>query len=510
MSQVLVSEWSFLRLALPVFGGATIGLFVSLVLYGAKPVLIYVVFAGLLVVLPSLFIKDVKLYWMTVFLLALQFDFKKNLVDGLEVLDALKIDTMQFVFTPEIRLSDLALLMLLGVWAHKVGFEGKLFDVPKRAWLAFGFLGWAILSAVKAPHLYLSVVELVRQSKFILIYLYAANNVDSKRTLKLIGIVLIPSFVLQAGVTFGRYEFRYFEPLESLLGVDSHVDPKLREELLTVDSQAQEGFGFTEAKRSFGTLPSPASTTKFCLLVMPLALMFSLKNPVVSSRWMFAAAAVSGLATFYFSFSRTSMIACLAEMALFCWYALRRGYIQKHVAIYILGIIIVAGMFGTPKLWTFMNNRSDAVTVRFLQYEVTTNMILSNPILGVGINNSSGVKKDLTQDSAFVLDPLRRSGEQPIHSLYLTVMAETGLIGFALYMGFFVMTYKDATALSQRGRHPEIRFYSTILLLCFAGLAVGVLTDPLWEDPIQTLLWFYAGAVVALQKMDAEPIGQNA
>jgi hypothetical protein len=77
-------------------------------------------------------------------------------------------------------------------------------------------------------------------------------------------------------------------------------------------------------------------------------------------------------------------------------------------------------------------------------------------------------------------------------------------------MGFFVMTYKDATALSQRGRHTEIRFYSTIFLLCFAGLAVGVLTDPLWEDPIQTLLWFYAGTVVALQKMDAEPIGQNA
>lgn len=196
------------------------------------------------------------------------------------------------------------------------------------------------------------------------------------------------------------------------------------------------------------------------------------------------------------------MLASLVVLTLFCWYALRRGYVAKHISVYLLGLIIIGGIFVAPKLWEFMNNRNDAVTVRFIQYEVTAKMILSNPILGVGINNSTGIKKELTEDSSFVRDPLRRSGEQPIHSFYLSLMAETGLVGFGLYMAFFLLTYKDALQLSRSGS-PESRFFSTVVLLGLSGLAIAVLTDPLWDDPVQTLAWFYAGTVVALQRMDA-------
>ena len=501
-NMVLTAESLFARYVLPTFVGSAIAVLVSLVLYGLKPVLVLLVLAGMLVVLPSFFLRDVKLYWLTIFLLSLQFDLKKNLVDGVEVLESLKIDYMQFVFTPEIRLSDCALFVLLVVWLHAMGFERKPLYVPKRAMLALGFLVWATVSVVKAPHPYLSIIELVRQAKFFLVYLYVVNNIESKHVLKLLGIVLIASFVMQATATFARYEFQYFEPFEGLFGVESRFDEKLRDEVLSIDTEVGEGVGFTDAKRSFGTLPSPASTTKFFVMLLPAALMFSLRNPLARRQWPYLVAAAVGLTVFYFSFSRTSMLASLVVLTLFCWYALRRGYVAKHISVYLLGLIIIGGIFVAPKLWEFMNNRNDAVTVRFIQYEVTAKMILSNPILGVGINNSTGIKKELTEDSSFVRDPLRRSGEQPIHSFYLSLMAETGLVGFGLYMAFFLLTYKDALQLSRSGS-PESRFFSTVVLLGLSGLAIAVLTDPLWDDPVQTLAWFYAGTVVALQRMDA-------
>jgi O-antigen ligase len=493
--------------ALPLFAGAAIAIVMSLVLYGLnKPVLIYLFVAGLVVLIPSAFVKDVPLYWMCIFLFTLQFELKKNLVDGLAVLDALKIDYMQFVFTPEVRLSDLPLLVMLFLWVHKMGSQGKQLIVPKGSWFALVFLGCAAISAIKAPHFYLSAIEIVRQCKFFIIYLYAASNIGSKKTVKFIFIMLAIALVLQGAVTLGRYQFKYFEPLESLLGVENRMDPQKRDDALAIDTQGETGFGFTEARRSFGTLPSPAATTKFCLMAFPIVLMLSLANPLMMHRWIFLLIVPFALFAFYFSFSRTSMVACLAQIALFYWYGMRRGYMTKHIAIYLLGGVLLAGVFSFPKLYDFMTSRYDAVEVRLRQYEVTTNMILSNPVFGVGINNSTGVKKDLTEDSAYIADPLRRSGEQPIHSFYLTLMAETGLVGFLCYMGFFAFTYRDALALSRSARDREIAFAATILLICFAGIAIGVLTDPLYEDAVQTLLWLYAGIVVALKRLDQDEV----
>jgi O-antigen ligase len=488
-------------------GGCAVAVVVSLVLYGLKPVLVYLALVMFVVLVPSFFVRDVSLYWLGVFLVALQFDFKKNLVDGLEVLDRLQIDYLQFVFTLEIRMSDLPLLVLLIFWAQKVGFQGKELIVPRHGRFALAFLGWAFVSSLKAPHFYLGIIEVIRQCKYFLIFLYAANNIESKKAVKLIFVILASSLVLQGAVTLARYEFRYFEPLESLIGVETRIDSKYREDALSIDTEWETGFGFTEARRAFGTFPTPAATSKYCLLVFPIALMLCLANPLFAHRWVFGLIVILGLLTFYFSFSRTSMVACIAQIGLFYWYSLRRDYISKHIAIYLLCVIALAAVFVSPTLYGFMNSRYDAVLVRLRQYEVTKEMILANPVLGVGINNSTGTKKEMTDDSFFVRDPLRRSGDQPIHSFYLTVLAETGFVGFLCYMGFFALTFRHSLALSCSARDKEVGFASTILLICFAGLGIGVLTDPLFEDYVHTVLWLYAGMVVALQKLDQQDAG---
>lgn len=492
----------------PIFAGSAVAVVVSLVLYGLKPVLVPLFLVGLAVLIPSFLVKDVQLYWMCVFLFVLQFDFKITLGDGLAVLDSLKIDYMQYVFVPEIRLSDLPLLALLLAWAHKVGFQRKNLTMPRQSWFALAFLGWAAVSAVKAPHFDLSAIELVRQCKFFLIYLYVANNIDSRRMVKVILIVLASTLLVQAAVTLSRYHYDYFEPIQSFVGIE---DPgsEFGEGGLKIDSTAEDAT-FGPSKRSFGSLSSPGSTAKYTILIFPIALMLCLRNPWFQRRWVFVFLVIAGTVTLYFTFSRSFLIAYLAEIVLFYWYGLRRGYIPTRIAVYLLCAILLTGVFASPTLYDFMNSRYENVLVRLRQYEVTMDMIKSNPILGVGINNSTGVKKTMTDDSFFVRDPLRRSGDQPIHSFYLTLMAETGLVGFLCYIGFFTITYRNGLALSCSSRDKEIAFASTILLICVAGLAIGLLTDPLFEDYVQTLLWLYAGMVVALKRLDQDGVRKMA
>ena len=68
--------------------GAGAGLFAALILYGTKAVLLWLVIAGLLVLIPTFIVRDHRLYWLALFFLVIQFEIKKNLNDGLAIVRA--------------------------------------------------------------------------------------------------------------------------------------------------------------------------------------------------------------------------------------------------------------------------------------------------------------------------------------------------------------------------------------------------------------------------------------
>jgi len=75
-------------------------------------------------------------------------------------------------------------------------FRGKPVYFPPVTWLAVGFLGICLLSVVGAASPYLGLVELSRQIKFFIVYLFAVNCVDSKsyvRVLAIVGVIMIES-----------------------------------------------------------------------------------------------------------------------------------------------------------------------------------------------------------------------------------------------------------------------------------------------------------------------------
>jgi len=484
-----INDNPFLRVTFAIVVGAAIAAFIS----SLKPLWIVLVLSSFLVFMLTFLVKDARLYWMILFIFALQFDLKKNLFDGLKILEDLHIDYAQFIFVPEIRSSDLALAILLVLWIHNLVFHKKEFKFPKAGWFAIGFLVWSGLSMFKAPHIYLSLVELLRQCKFFLIYLYTVNNIDSKRAVKAILMTLVMALILQGTVTLVRYKLQYFEPFfgESF-GRSGDMSSVKR--LMVIDPSVGE------LKASFGT--SQGITFQFFLLVVPIALMFCYKNHTFPRQWIFFPVFVIGFLGVYVTYSRTSFIAFIVEVILCFYFGLQRGYISKMAGLILFSFVALIILILFPKLNDYMNRKTENISVRFEQYKIANVMILANPLLGVGLNNSTGVARTYIKHSRSPVDPISLAADAPIHSFFLTLLTEIGIVGFMLYMIFFICICREAWRLSRLSRDPEIAFFATILLVIIMGLASGVLTNALFEDAIQMLLWLYAGLILAFTRME--------
>jgi O-Antigen ligase len=465
--------------------GGGIGTLVALALYGTNTAYVGILPLGLALVLSTVFAKNYRLYWFGIFLLSLQFTISKNLNDGLAVIDELKIDYAIWSFTFEITATDLALLVLLAFWANDCLFHGKKMRCPPVSWLAVGYLGICLLSLVGAESPYLGFVELSRQIKFFIVYLFAVNCLDSKSAVRVLAVVGVIILVTQAGMTVARFETGYMTPLT--FG-ETNQDLAQIEQYLAVD-RSDEG----SAIRGYGTLGSPGATLHLCLLVIPFALFLSVPNAMFGMRLVFAALTAFGLLGLMLTFTRVYYITVAVQIVLAFLIMIRDRMLRREevAMIVLLGLAAVAA--ASPKLYEQFTVRTDSVSTRFLQYEAAADMIIDNPFLGVGLNNSTGQMPKYANVTYNEFDPDTQFYLAGIHNMYLSLASDIGVFGALLFVAFFARATLLAWQQSRRSTDPEIRLVANALVVVFCGVAVNGLMDPLQEYQVLSLLWLYAG-----------------
>ena len=481
--------------------GGSIGTLVGLGLYVTKTAYVGLLPLGLLLVLPTLVLKNFRLYWFVIFLLSLQFEIAKNLNDGLAVMEDLKINYTLWDFTFEITATDLALLVLLLIWANDRLFLGKPIRFPPITWWAVGYLGLCVLSTVGAASPYLGFVELSRQIKFFVVYLYAVNCLDSKNAVRVLAVVAVLILAIQGGMTVTRFETGYMTPLT--FG-DTHQDLSQITEYLAVD-RTDEG----SAIRSFGTLGSPGSTVRLCMMIIPFALFLSVPNALFKMRFVFAALTVFGILSLLLTFTRVYYITTAFQIALAFSMMVRDRMLRREELVLILLLGVGALAAASPKLYQQFTVREDSVSVRFLQYEATAKMILDNPILGVGLNNGTGEKQKYSKVTYNEHDPDTQFDREPTHNMYLNLVSEIGIFGALSFFAFFTKVTLLAWRQSRETTDPEIRTVANALVVVFCGVAVNGLMDPLGEYPALMLLWLFAGLTFNLPAMARDDKSMN-
>ena len=473
--------------------GGGVGALTALVLYATKPLLVMLPIAALLVVIPTFMISDKRLYWFGIFLFLLQFEIQKNLNDGLAVIERLGVDYTLWHFTFEVRATDLILAVLLFYWYVEALLKGKRWYFPRPAWLVLGFFAACLISLIGAPSAYLGLVEISRQLKFFALFLFAVNNIDSKNSLRLLALMAVLILTVQGGVTALRFETGWMTPLA--FG-DTGQDADQVTAYLSVD---RENSG--DLVRSFGTLSSPGSTVHLCMMTIPFALLLCMRNPMFRFRALFIGLACFGIGALLLTFTRAYYLTVAVEIMVAFLIGIRHRYLSRLEIL----LVIVTGLLSlgalAPKIYEQTQVRKDSVTVRLEQYKATFDMILDNPLFGVGLNNGTAMKEHYVHVSYDERDPDTQFYLEPTHNLYLSLTSEIGVIGGLLYFAFFGCVIAHAWRLANSSADPELRFVSNVVLVAFAGVIVNALYDPMHEDGVMNLLWLYSGMVFALTRI---------
>jgi O-Antigen ligase len=476
-----------------VFVGMCIGTVVAFGLYVTKAAYVALLPFSLLLVIPALLVKNFRVYWFAIFLLSLQAPLTKSLNDGLAVLERLQIDYTIWNFTFDITATDLVLLVLLVIWVNDALFHQKVFRFPSVTWLAVAYLVSCLLSTLAAPSSYLGFVEMWRQMKLFIVYLFAVNCLDSKsavRALALIGVIIL---VIQAGMTVARFETGYLTPLG--LG-EVRQDLSQIQQYLTVDRFAQ-----VSAVRAYGTLGSPGSTIRLCMMVIPFALFLCVPNALFKRWLLFVGLTTFSLLGLVLTFTRVYYIITFIQIVLAFLSMIRDRMLKRKEALLLFLLGLAALALASPKIYWQFTVREDSASVRWLQYKAVAKMILDNPILGVGLNNSTGQKPKYVDVTYNQFDPNTQFYLEPTHNLYLNLASEVGIFGALVFVTFFTKAALIAWRQGHSSSDPEIRLLANALFVAFCGVAVSGCMDPLQEYPVLMLLWLYAGLCLNLSRM---------
>jgi hypothetical protein len=478
--------------AVPLFGGACVAV-ASAVLLNASFLWTVMFFGVCAVLIPALLVKDRILYWLTILLATVPFDVSKTFMNsdrGIALIQ--QVGGTGGPFAPELRLVDLALVPLVVAWLARKILRRERIAFPRISYVPLAFLCFVTLTATVAPLPRFAFLALLRQWKYFVIYVLVTDTIDVRKLGKPILTIFLLTLLLQAGLTIARYEFQIFTTFfgESL-GRLPQTYVGEAEGTRRVDTTVENS-----AERGFGTFYHANTTALHLELLLPFAAALLLVAPRAWRPWRAAAGILAGLGTLalYVTFSRAGLIAFLFATASCILFAGLRGMMSRRRFLSVVAAGALVTICSVPVVIRFMATRPSeaAFHVTHLRHGIT--IALRHPIFGVGLNNSSAVRpylvpRDLTYEES----------QLPVHSGHIVGIAEMGVVGYGLYLWFFVLV---GIAAFRRLNEPDVivRIFSLAVLGALVAMAVHLATDYIGIDSLNALLWLYAGLIVGQQR----------
>lgn len=138
----------------------------------------------------------------------------------------------------------------------------------------------------------------------------------------------------------------------------------------------------------------------------------------------------------------------------------------------------------------------DTLAIRYDLWEAAIRMVQDKPITGVGVNQ-------FVRNVRAYSDPLSKVYITGAHSIYFSVLAETGVIGFGLYMSMVAAALYSGlrAAFFFKGKDDDwanmaYLWCAILLVLLFAGITK--------QDQLDKLFWFSFSACAAMETMRAK------
>src|SRR5450631_1544970 len=236
------------------------------------------------------------------------------------------------------------------------------------------------------------------------------------------------------------------------------------------------------------------------LAPVPLVFAFS-RYARGKERWAAASAAAFMGATIFLSGSRGGMIAFGVQIVIFLCFLFREQtagraafLMTTFVVVSLASIAWIGGSDVTARLSTISATKHSELAgdIRFKINRDTLRMFEHRPILGWGLGTFETVYPQFRSFyTNFLVDKA--------HNDYLQLLAETGVVGFALMIWFLVSSFRTAL--------PKIRNWPSNVngavalaaLVGISGILVHSLVDFNLEIPANALLFYVLCAVAAME-----------
>ena len=384
----------------------------------------------------------------------------------------LKIDYL----SPTVYLTDILIAGILGVWGlEKLKIQGlKVKIASKNLKLLFfpiSVFCFLFLNALFSQSSGVAFFKFIKIIEFFLLAFYVVKNNDALSVLRSAlpipiiysSLIALGQFMRQVSLNglfwwLGERSFTAFTP-----GIAKAV------------------FNGRLIMRPYATFPHPNVLAGFILVSLVLIGISNHESGTKKAiKWL---AIILGIITITISFSRSTWLVGLLFGA---WYLLnamrnkrkKQPLITNYKLLTTLLIVLVGlGFFFslTPKFST-----DEALFLRFESIRVSLAMIKDQPLTGVGLNNF------IAQLPNFWQAPETVRFLQPVHNIFLLVVAETGLVGLATFLWFLILTFKRLLAMPASrdsfgmGNWPLV---ISLLVILLTGM-----TDHYWLTLQQTQL----------------------
>lgn len=473
-----------------------------------RPVWFAFAFGALVAFLPTLVLRDPRAYWLFLFVISIPFDIAKRtttwLVPPWELAETYSTPASGTV-SVDLYLTDVVLFALVLPWLARLCLRRERVYFPRFAYLFVAFLAWAfVISLLKSESLYLSMFEMCRLLLYFLSFLYIINNVVTRHQFRAVLLGLMVGLVIESSAVIVFYQLGLGTGTHFLSSIYRERDAtaKAENQTLYVALRGED----SKTKRSPGTFSHPSHAAYYLEYILSVLLAFLLAGRRDWTWSVLAGLFVLGFAGLYLTFSRSGLLSLAFGATVMLGVAQRKRLVSNTaVGIYVF-LFAVTVLVLTPKLVEFLLTRPETLTHRFKLIDLGLAIFVHQPFTGVGLNNSSVVL-----EGARILMAGGQTAEiTVIHNHYLNTLIEVGIVGAALFFGFFIMAIVNGLR-ALRAAEPEVRLLMLGIVGAFAGLAIHNLGDPFGGHALHAMLWLFTSlALAAARRAPAEaaaPVG---
>ena len=192
--------------------------------------------------------------------------------------------------------------------------------------------------------------------------------------------------------------------------------------------------------RPYGTFPHPNVLAGYLVIVMTL-IISNIKYQISNiKKWLLIFSLIAGTIALLLTLSRVAIVVWLLVMGSWFIATFRKKFIIYHLSFIIF--LIVGSILLSPLPSRFASITTvdkESFVLRQQLNNSAIEMFKQSPILGVGLNN---FLVNLPRYQKPQAGPLFL---QPVHNIYLLILAETGIVGFVFLLWFISKTYKRIT-----------------------------------------------------------------